>query len=107
MSSDYRFLGLACEWDFASTCWVISNLATVTDDYRAQFISTYDKLIALFDDVFDNYIYHSERMRANYVAKNKRFPILHRNGNSYLVSPSSERLQKVDPASLPRFGFYK
>lgn len=107
VTSDFRFLGLACEWEFESMCWVISNLSTVTDEYRAQFIATFDKLIAQFDDVFENYIYHSERMRAHYAAKKKRFPLLHRNGNTYLVSATNERLQKAGSSALPRFGFYR
>jgi len=107
VTSDYRFLGLACEWEFESTCWVISNLNSVTDEYRAQFVATFDKLIALFDDVFENYIYYSERMRAHYASTKKRFPILHRDGGAYLVSPASERLQKVNQSALPRHGFYK
>ena len=107
VSSDYRLLGLACEWEFESACWVISNLNAVTDKYRAEFIRTFDYLIALFDDVFENYAYHSERMRVHYASRKKRFPLLHRNGRAYLVSPISERLQRVEASSLPRFGFYR
>lgn len=107
VTSDYRFLGLACEWDFESACWVISHLSAVTDKYRAEFLHTFDHLLALFEDVFENYAYHSELMRAHYASRRKRFPVLHRNGRAYLVSPISERMQRVEVSSLPRFGFYK
>jgi hypothetical protein len=107
ITSDYRFLGLACEWEFESVCWVISNLNSVTDKYRAEFLRTFDNLLALFDDIFENYAYHSERMREHYYSQKKRFPLLHRNGRAYLVSPLSERMQRVDAASLPKFGFYR
>ena len=107
ISSDYRFIGLACEWEFESVCWVISNLNSVTDKYRAEFISAFDFLLATFDDIFDNYATHSERLRADASSKRKRFPLLHRNGRAYLVSPRSERMQRVDAASLPRYGFYR
>jgi hypothetical protein len=106
ITSDYRFLGLACEWEFESVCWVISNLNSVTDKYRGEFLRTFDNLLAIFDDVFENYAYHSERMREHYYSRKKRFPLLHRNGRAYLVSPLSERMQRVDAASLPKFGFY-
>jgi len=106
ISSDGRILGLACEWEFESVCWVISNLSQVTDEYRAAFLRTFDHLLALFDDVFENYSYHSERMRAHYAAKRKRFPLLHRNGGAYLVSPGSERMRRVEPSQLPKYGFY-
>jgi hypothetical protein len=107
ITADYRFLGLACEWEFESTCWVISNLGAVTDKYRAEFIRAFDFLLANFDDVFENYTTHSVRLRANYSSKRRRFPLLHRNGRAYLVSPSSERMQRVDPIFLPSFGFYR
>ena len=107
ITSDYRFLGLACEWEFESTCWVISNLGAVTDEYRAEFLHTFDHLLALFNDVFENYAYHSERMRTHYASRRRRFPLLHRNGRAYLVSPMSDRMQRVEISSLPRFGFYK
>jgi hypothetical protein len=107
ITSDYRFLGLACEWEFESVCWVISNLQSVTDKYRTEFLRTFDHLLATFDDVFENYAYHSERMRQHYYSHKKRFHLLHRNGRAYLVSPLSERMRRVDAASLPRFGFYR
>jgi hypothetical protein len=107
IASDYRFLGLACEWEFESVCWVISNLSAVTDEYHTEFLRTFDHLLALFDDVFENYAYHSERMRVHYASRKRRFPLLHRNGRAYLVSPISGRMQRVEVSSLPRFGFYK
>jgi hypothetical protein len=106
ISSDGRILGLACEWEFESVCWVISNLSQVTDEYRATFLRTFDHLLALFDEIFENYAYHSERMRAHYASKGKRFPLLHRNGRAYLVSPGSERMRRVEPSQLPKHGFY-
>jgi hypothetical protein len=106
ISSDSRILGLAVEWEFESVCWVISNLDRVTDEYRDAFLRTFDHLLALFDDVFENYAYHSERMRAHYASQQRRFPLLHRNGRAYLVSPASERLRRVDFSQLPKYGFY-
>jgi len=104
--SDGRILGLAIEWEFESVCWVISNLSQVTEEYRAAFLQTFDHLLALFDDVFENYAYHSERMRAYYTLQKRRFPLLHRNGHAYLVSPASEHKRRVDPSQLPKYGFY-
>lgn len=107
ISSDDRFLGLACEWEFESACWVISNLQAVTDEYRAEFLRAFDFLLATFDKVFDSYAVHSEKLRAHYQSRRRRFPLLHRNGRAYLVSPHSERMVRMDVKSLPRFGFYR
>jgi hypothetical protein len=107
VSADYRFLGLAYEWEFESKCWVISNLPNVTQKYREEFIQTYDRLFALFQEEFDHYAYHSEKMRNHFVGQRRRFPLLHRNGAAYLVSPGSERLVRVNMKRLPRHGVYK
>lgn len=107
VTSEYRFLGLACEWQFESQCWVISNLAAVTSKYRQEFINTYDRLFALFQQEFEHYAVHSEILRGEFRKRRKRFPLLHRNGGYYLVSPASERLRRVRPGRLPRFGFYR
>lgn len=106
INSDGHILGLAIEWEFESVCWVISNLAQITDEYRAAFLRTFDHLLALFDDVFENYAYHSERMRVHYASKKRRFPLLHRNGRAYLGSPASERMRRVESSQLPKYGFY-
>ncbi len=107
VSSSYRFIGLAYEWQFESECWVISHLSDVTQKYRQEFIRTYDKLFALFQEEFDHYAYHSELMRVEFVRRKKRFPLLHRNGRDYLVSAASERLYPVDVKTLPHYGYYK
>jgi hypothetical protein len=106
VTSEYRFLGLAYEWQFEPVCWVISNLEQVTQKYREEFIHTYDRLFALFQEEFEHYAYHSELLRKEFVKRKKRFPLLHRDGGSYLVSPASERLQRLEPGRLPRFGVY-
>lgn len=107
VTSDYRFVGLAYEWEFEPVCWVISNLGHVTDEYRQKFVALHDQLFALEQEIFENYAYHSEQMRAHFVGQRRRIPLLHRKGGFYLVSPASERMARVSPANLPKFGFYQ
>jgi hypothetical protein len=107
ISTDYRFIGLAYEWTFEPTCWVISNLGAVTDAYREEFIRTYAGLFAGWQAEFDSYAILSDQARENFAAQRRRIPLLHRNGGYYLVSPLSERMQRVAPQRLPRFGPYR
>jgi hypothetical protein len=107
VTSGYHFLGMAYDWHFESKCWVISNLSRVTQTYREEFVHTYDKMFALFQDEFEHYARLSEDLRAHFARRRRRFPLLHRNRSVYLVSPGSERLQRVNAQSLPRFGYYK
>lgn len=107
VTSEYRFVGLAYEWEFEEKCWVISNLSRVTRKYRREFIHAYDHLFASFQSEFENYAYHSEKMRREFVRRKRRFPLLHRNGKAYLVSPGSERMQVISLDSLPKLGPYR
>lgn len=107
VSADFRFVGLAYEWEFESKCWVVSNLGRVSARYREEFVRTYDRLLALFQDEFESYAAHSEEMRAHFLERKRRIPILHRNGGVYLLSPASERMVRVEVGKLPKFGPYK
>lgn len=46
-------------------------------------------------------------MRREFIRRKRRFPLLHRNGKTYLVSPGSERMRLVPVESLPKFGPYQ
>jgi hypothetical protein len=104
---DYRFLGLAYEWEFEDICWVISNLNRVSPKYRSRFVEFHDGLFAQRQEVFESYAVHSERMRAHYLKQHRRIPLLHRNGGHYLVSPKSGLARRVPANQLPRFGPYR
>jgi hypothetical protein len=107
ITSDDRFLGLAYEWGFEQSCWVISNLGSVTQAYRQEFIQVYDEILALWPEDYDSYANLSAEMREHFAEQKRRIPLLHRNGGYYLLSPSSERLQRVDLAQFRRFGPYR
>lgn len=107
IDSAYRFLGLAYEWSAEPYCWVVSSLAQVTGTYRQEFIDTFDALFSQWPAEMDAYAAHSEEHRRAFAARGRRFPLLHRRGFWYLVSPTSERVQRTDPALLPRFGPYR
>lgn len=107
ITSDDRFIGLAYDWRFEATCWVISNLGAVTEEFRHEFVRLYDELLAVWEDEFISYANLSEEMREHFVAQKRRVPILHRNGGYYLLSPGSERLQRISPERLRRFGPYQ
>jgi hypothetical protein len=107
VTSGYRFIGLAYYWDFEPVCWVISHLNRVTDEYRREFIATYDEIFNIWPDEFESYAILSEEIREDYSGQKRRFPLLHRNGGLYAVSPGSEIIQRIAPEKLRRFGPYK
>lgn len=106
ITANDRFIGLAYYWDFEPMCWVISHLDRVTDEYRRQFISTYDEIFNVWPDEYESYAAMSEEMRVYFSTQKRRIPLLHRNGGLYAVSPAQERLSRLDSSKLRRFAPY-
>ncbi len=107
LTADWRLIGLAYEWEFEQTCWVISNLGQVTDAYCREFLQFYERLFEVWPEEFNSYLARSEELRQRFISVGRRIPLLHRNGGCYLLSPASERRQRVPPERLPRFGPYR
>ena len=107
VSSEYEFLGLAYDWYFEEKCWVISNLAQVSDAYRHQFVRTFDEIFALFQDEFDSYAIRSEEMRDTFAEQRRGFVILLRDGGFGMVDPLGEGITSIEADQLPGFGTYR
>jgi hypothetical protein len=60
-----------------------------------RFEALVDEVFSLWQDDFESYALRTEQMRAYFTAQKRRIPLLHRNGNNYLLSPRSERLRQV------------
>ncbi len=101
-----EFLGLSVYWEYADRCWVISNLHMVSTVYRQQFIETFERLFDLLPNERITFQHHSAVMREHFIRKRRRIPLLHRNGKAYLISPRSEKMQRVAPDRLPKHGVY-
>ena len=107
ITEDYRFIGLAYEWAFEESCWVINNLHRVQPAYRQEFINTYDHIFNLWPNEMNNYADLSAEMREEFIKQHRRIPILHRNGMDYLLSPASDTCHRTDLSHYRKFGFYK
>lgn len=107
IDSQGKFLGLSYYWDFEDTCWVISNMHVVEEDYRRQFIETFEHIFAAMPEEHEAYKVHSEVMRDTFNEQGRAIPLLHRNGNTYKISTHNERMRRIDVDSLQKFGPYK
>jgi hypothetical protein len=96
ITSDYRFIGLAHDWEFESKCWILSHMEQVTAEYRQEFIKTFDLIFSYWMDDFDSYAALSEEVREHYLSIRRRIPLLHRNGSDYLLSPKNEKMKKIN-----------
>lgn len=106
ITADFRFIGLAYEWEFEHQCWVISHLDQVSKTYRSEFITTFDEIFNLWPEEMESYAIKSEEMRDIFLQRKQRFPVLHRNGKDYLLSPKAERIQVVSSSNFRKFAPY-
>jgi hypothetical protein len=107
ITSQGEFTGISYYWDFEDRCWVISNLIVVSSEYREEFIRTYDMIFKIEPEELENFSRHSEVMRTLFEREKRSIPLLHRDGELYKVSPSSERIRRTSFENLPKFGPYK
>jgi len=107
ITSDDRFLGLAYNWEFEDTCWIISHLDQVTVIYRQEFVQFYDDFFSIFPPAIRYYGIRSDQLRQHFITQKRSIPILHREGGYYLLRPLNERLRRVEAGRLPLFGFYR
>ena len=107
LDSKGELLGLSYYEEYEEYCWVISNLDQVRSEYTFSFLRTFDTIFERISDEKNNYQYHSMRMRESYKKKKKAIPLLHRNGFSYKITPSNERMRRINEDKFPKFGVYK
>jgi hypothetical protein len=107
LNREGEFLGLSYYWEYEDRCWVISNLAVVSAEYRGEFIAAYDWLFEHKPGEKDNFRHHSGVMRQVFGRRGRAIPLLHRNGQAYKVTPRNSRLRRVPIDSLPKFGPYQ
>lgn len=90
ITSDLRFIGLAYDWTMTEKCWVLQHLDQVTDEYREQFVATYDYLLEEMRGEMKGYYLLSEELR-DYAEENDRpVTILHRDGGILEIDPLME-----------------
>ena len=106
ITDDFSFIGLAYDWEFEHKCWVISNLARVSETYRQEFVKTFDEYFNLWPQEMESYAVRSAEMRAQFSKQQRQIPILFREGGYFLLDPERECLEQIDPAKLPKFEPY-
>ena len=91
---DLQFIGLTVDWDFYEKCWILDHLEQVTAQYRQEFVNTFDSIFSFWLEDFDSYAALSEEARQYYQSIGKLIPLLHRDGQNYLLNPEDETLER-------------
>ena len=100
------FIGLAYEWEFEESCWVLSHLDQVSDAYRRQFVDLYSRLFSIWQEEFKSYYFKSEDIRSEFCETGRKIILLHRDGGIYFLDPDTDEMQVAKAEDLPRFGPY-
>jgi hypothetical protein len=101
-----ELIGLCYYWEYEQRCWVISNLGTVTAQYRDEFMHTYEQIFAAHPEDKENFRYHACMMRRVFSRWRRSILLLHREGGFFEVAPSTGQMHPLDPCQLPKFGPY-
>lgn len=107
LTKENKLLGLSYYWEYEDRCWVINHLNAVTIAYVQAFVSAYESLFENIPEEFGNFRYHSIMMRRIFGRKNRKIPLLHRDGSTCMITPKDGIIERIDQADLPKFGPYK
>jgi hypothetical protein len=102
-----EFIGLSYYWEYEDRCWVISHIDQVSSIYVNAFVSAYETVFQAYPEEKEAFRYHSSVMRRSFSRRKRAIPLLHRNGWTYKISPTSGYKRRIPIQSLPAYGAYK
>jgi hypothetical protein len=88
-SPDGEFVGLATYWSFEGQCWVISNLTIVEQPFIDEMMEAHEILFKADAQWRHTYKQQSATQRGVYSRKNKKFPVIGKDGTYFWVLPKS------------------
>lgn len=107
LSRQNELWGLAYYWQYEDRCWILSHLHRVRPAFVQAALAAYRQLFVWYPQEREAFRYHSQVMRRVFGRWGRKVPLLHRDGFVYVIDPSTEALERVDPASLPKHGVYR
>ena len=102
-SKDGEILGLSYYWSFEDRCWVISNLASVKQDFIDEFLKAFEILFADDQEERDVYVAYSATMRRVFSRWKRPIPLIGRNGDYHLIKPKGAGMKTVKAKKMPTF----
>ncbi len=75
--------------------------------YVQAFVIAYEWVFENFPEELGNFRYYSILMRRIFGRQKRTIPLLHRDGNTCIVTPKDGTLESIDLADLPKYGPYK
>jgi hypothetical protein len=104
LTSQGVFTGLSPYSDFREECWIISNLGTVSREYKDAFRMTFEKVFSLFPESQRNISEYSQYVREEAAARGESVLVLDFQGGAGLIDPVTEKVSSVGFRDLPAYG---
>jgi hypothetical protein len=99
-TKEKELFGLSYYWGFEGVCWVISNLTIVEQDFIDQMIAASEALFVKDKDEYDTYVTYSATMRGVFTKKNRKIPLIARDGSLHFALPGGG---DIVPATKAQF----
>lgn len=107
LDSAGSFLGLAYYGDYREQCWIISNLSSVSEEYKSQFQTSFLKLFQLYPATRDNFLKFSRSKRDQAANAGESIPLLDFARGIFIIDPITEIVQQSSFQDLGSFGPFK
>lgn len=104
LTSQGELLGLAYFRDFQESCWIISNLGVVSQEYKQQFQAAYSRVFEVYPQAQQAYLDFSAAMREESDREHEPLVVLDFSGRVCLVDPATEELSFSRYSDLEAFG---
>ena len=88
-TNEKELFGLGYYGGCEGLCWVISNLTIVEKPFIDEMIAASESIFAKDKEEHDTYIGYSATMRGVFTKRNRKIPLLGRDGKLYWVLPGS------------------
>ena len=104
IDSSSNFIGLAYYRDFQEECWVISNLALVSQEYKLEFQKVYQRLFMIYPDTRSSYSDYSAYLRETSTSAEEDLIVLGFSGDLFLIEPATEKIVEGQYSELEAYG---
>ena len=100
------FLGLAYYPDYRESCWMISNLELVTNQYRREFRQAYLEIFTRFPTSREIFARYAAFVRTETASQGEQITVLDFADGVFLVDPDSEEITPIDYSDLQAYGVF-
>lgn len=105
LDSRGEFTGLGYYRDYRESCWVISNLAVVTTEFRSEFRRAYLKVFEKYPDMKENFHRYADYIRGE-TKEDQWITVLDFESGVHLIHPETEESRQIDYKDLPAYSVF-